>query len=144
VHEADIQRNTVQFKVAIQDPVAALKPEMLVRVRIIAGDSPGERGNATGASTGYEELILLLPLDALLDRNGEEAAAWFVMHDARRGTFAARRRVTLGPVDDDEFVEIVSGASPTDRVIARPPASLVEGARVRVLGESVAPEGDER
>ena len=35
VHEADIQKNTLEVKVAIHNPTAALKPEMLARVKFL-------------------------------------------------------------------------------------------------------------
>ncbi len=144
VHEANIQRNTVQFKVSIENPDAALKPEMLVRVRLLSGSGAGEANISTDSiAEGRGDLVLLLSLNALLDRKDREASAWFVMQDPRRGAIATRRALTLGQAHDDGFIEILSGASPTDRAIVDPPAALAEGSRVRVLGEKTMDQGDQ-
>lgn len=147
VHEANIQRNTVQFKVAIDNPVSAMKPEMLARVKLLSGGAGrGDGANASAvlpaAVTGSGGQLLLLPENVLIKRSGTSASVWLVAQDSRRGTVATLRSVTLGPWHEDGFVEIVSGAGPTDRAIVGPQHSLTEGARIRVLGEAAAAEGD--
>jgi multidrug efflux pump subunit AcrA (membrane-fusion protein) len=47
VHEANIQRNTVQVKVSIDQPVPTLKPEMLTRVRFYSVAAAGKAGRGT-------------------------------------------------------------------------------------------------
>ena len=39
VHRADLQKNTVEAKVRINDPSELLKPDMLARVRILPAPS---------------------------------------------------------------------------------------------------------
>lgn len=134
VHEANIQRNTVQFKVWIENPDPALKPEMLVRVRILGGG--GEHDTTAGSAGADAGLVLLLPESVLSDVREGSAAAWFVVRDARGRSVAARRSLALGARHEGGYVEIVSGAGPTDRAIADPPSSLHEGARVRVAREA--------
>lgn len=147
VHEANIQRNTVQFKVSIESPAEALKPEMLVRVRILGGgraagehgaasSGAGGAGGAGGADAGF---VLLLPASALLEIRDGSADAWFVVNDARGRTIAVRRSIGIGARHADGYIEVASGAAPTDRAIVDPPASLVEGARVRIAGEAKGP-----
>lgn len=139
VHEANIQRNTVQFKVLIESPDAALKPEMLVRVRIMgsgrAADAamPGDAASDTG-------VVLVVPVSAVQDVAGDTAAAWFVSRDARGRAIATRRTLKLGARhgEDGAYIEIESGAGPTDRAIVDPPAALAEGSRIRIVGEATA------
>lgn len=139
VHEANIQRNTVQFKVRIENPDPALKPEMLVRVRILGGGEHGTTADTAGANAG---LVLLLPESVLSDVREDSAAAWFVVRDARGRSIAARRTLALGARHEGGYVEIVSGVGPTDRAIADPPSSLHDGARVRVAGEAESAKED--
>lgn len=132
VHEANIQRNTVQFKVSVDDPVATLKPEMLTRVRLL--DSAGSRGGegTTSATSGGGGL--LAPTSALVERTDTKAACWLV--DATSGAPVARRReIVLAPSAQEGHVIVVSGLRAGDRLVADPPASLREGARLRVVGE---------
>ena len=138
VHEANIQRNTVQFKVAIENPAAALKPEMLVRVRILGSSGGSGEGSAMPSDAIDSGLMMLLPESALLEIREDSAAAWIVGRDARGRTVATRRQLRLGSRHEDGFIEVVSGAGPTDRAIVDPPASLAEGARIRVTGEAAS------
>jgi multidrug efflux pump subunit AcrA (membrane-fusion protein) len=138
VHEADIQRNTVQFKVAIEAPTplpVALKPEMLTKVRFHVGarDSAAAGGTGTAQTDG---LRLLVPENILIDRAGEKAKAW-VVDQSGSSVLAVLREVSLagGGVDDEGNVEVVAGLKPGDRLIADPPPKLRAGARIRVSGE---------
>lgn len=152
VHEANIQRNTVQVKVAIEDPVDTLKPEMLVRVRFY--DNP----NSTKASQSSEDpvatsghldsvdssgsgtrsgLRLLIPEQLVLDRNGNAGRVWVVEHETKvKSTVAAERKLLLEPSERSGLVAVTDGLRPGDRVIFAPPDTLMQGARVRVTGEA--------
>jgi multidrug efflux pump subunit AcrA (membrane-fusion protein) len=140
VHEANIQRNTVQFKVSIENPVPTLKPEMLARVRLLGTDDAAD-GRA-GRESGSESLALLLPESVLIEMTEASAAAWMIGHDARGGTIAVKRRLTIGARHGDGFVEITAGAAATDRAIASPSSAIAEGVRVRVIGELAGTDGD--
>jgi hypothetical protein len=128
VHEADIQRNTIQVKVAIKNPSPELKPEMLARVRLaVAG--PASPGGAPAASSQQ----VYAPV-RLLQRSGTtspEAMAWVV--DKGRGV-AVRRAVTIGDGRFEDWVA-VSGLMPGDLIITGETAGLSDGQRVRVVGE---------
>ena len=123
VNEADIQKNTLQVKVAIADPAPEIKPEMLARARFFsdpetATDSPGQR--------------LFVPQSAVIRHTGGHTMLW-VADQARN--VALPRTVTVAPTTADGWVEIESGVQPGDRVIVDPPQDLEEGARIRITGE---------
>lgn len=123
VHEADIQKNTLQVKVAIRDPIPQLKPEMLARVRFLAG-GPTDTG-------GESALRAFVPERLLRERAGTSATVWLVTATHR----ATRRSITLGTKRQAGWIEVVSGINPGDVLIADPPDALKEGQRVRVAGE---------
>jgi HlyD family secretion protein len=129
VHEADIQRNTVQFKVAIKDPSPELKPEMLTRVRFYA---PARKAG-DGAATEAQAHQVFAP-GGLLRREGQaaEAKVWAV--DKGHGT-ASLRTVSLGESRHGDWVAVVAGLNPGDVLIAGDTSSLSEGDRVKILGE---------
>lgn len=124
VHEADIQKNTLQVKVAVSDPVDELKPEMLARVRFF--------GLGAATAGAGESTRLYVPSRLLQERDGEHAQVWIV--DKGRGA-ALRRDVTVGGAQGDD-VEVTSGLAPGDAVIDAPPAGLADGDPVRVTGEA--------
>lgn len=137
MHEANIQRNTVQFKVDLAAPSPVLKPEMLMRVKFYgaggaraAGDPSG---NADGAADG-SGLELLVPEGAVVQREAGGSMVWVV--DVSKGSaVAVQRSVETRDAGMEGFVAAVSGVRLTDRLILDPPSTLREGVRVRVLGE---------
>jgi len=155
VHEANIQRNTVPMKVAIENPMEILKPEMLVRVRFhaqpayTASSTPRpsalpENGTASASSTtvqGQEFFRLLIPSRVLLDRQGDAGRVWVVEHDPRdQTTVAAERKIRMEAASTAGLVSVIDGLRPGDRVIVNPPTSLMQGTRVRILGEAAEEE----
>ncbi len=143
VHEADIQKNTVQVKVAIDDPIPALRPEMLARVRIFAG-APEGGGNGRAASVGAGDVIggvpifqpVWAPAPAIGAQEGDAAHVWLVDGDGRR---AARRLVRLGAGRKEGWLEVVEGLRPGDRLIISSRRELREGLRVRIVAEGGEP-----
>lgn len=136
LHEANIQRNTIQFKVAIENPSPQLKPEMLARVRF----NPGARA-ARPAQTGSDDsgLDLLLPASVLVHRSADKAQVWLVEPGSSASVFhAALRDVSLGDEHDGDVL-IVSGVRPGDRAIAAPAPSLKSGVRIRVATDAPSP-----
>lgn len=145
VHEANIQRNSVQYKVSINDPSPLLKPEMLCRVRFhvrstrTQGDGQANAVNGSDASG----LQLFLPSDALINRQENSAQVWVAENQSSMlGAAAVLREVVLGGQDGKDTV-ILSGVKPGDRVIVNPPSNLKNGTRVRIVGEAVAPAHSE-
>ena len=130
VHEADIQRNTVQVKVAIKDPSPELKPEMLARVRF----APAAQTTDAPGAGGLPASQRVFAPRHLLRRDGApgQARAWVV--DKGRGV-ATLRSVTLGGATSGDWVAVASGLLPGDALISGDPSALAEGTRVRVVGE---------
>ncbi len=118
-HQADIQRNTLQAKVRIEDPDALLRPEMLARVRFLAVLEAAP-GGATGTS-------LYAPRDAV-----KAGHAWVVSRfDGEHGV-ARRRAVRLGGGEREGWVEIADGLQAGDLVVTAGTENLKAGSRVRV------------
>ncbi len=137
VHEANIQRNTVQFKVRIENPSPLLKPEMLARVRFHGGSGAHTGAVEAGGSVTGGSLVSILPASILVNQKDGPAQVWIV--EAGRGanvSHAVLRDVKLGSIDDNGDVVITSGINPGDRAIVDAPLDLRPGTRVRVIGEA--------
>lgn len=134
---ANIQKNTLEIKVAIPDAPAVLKPEMLVQVTFLAPEPTGE-------SPPTERYRLFAPR-ALVESAGEASQVWVA--DLSAGV-ARQKTVRLGPASDDRLVEIVEGLQAADRLIATGRDGLEDGTRIEVVGEDAAlgtePSGAER
>jgi len=128
VHEADLQKNTIQVKVAIKDPVAELKPEMLARVKFLS---------AATSEVAPTTQRLYAP-ERWIDRREGKAAAWVA--DISRGV-AVRRSITLGDGRVRDWIEVLDGLRAGDRLIAEDPATLKDGLRIAVVGEAAAEPG---
>ncbi len=131
VHQADIGKNTIQVKVAVDDPVPQLKPEMLARVKFLA--LPHKDGAARESANGpmhTSELSIFVP-EHVVQRDGSGTTVWTI--DAKTST-ARRKSISLGAITQDGWIETVAGLNPGDAVIVDPKA-LSEGDRVRVIGE---------
>src|SRR5688572_8358338 len=121
VHQADVQKNTLQLKVSITDPSPELKPEMLARVRFLS--------QSTGSSATTQASQAVFAPESLVRPDG----VWIV--DGTTGT-ATLRKVELGESRLRGWVSIRTGLQPGDQLIATDPAQLREGKRVRVTGEA--------
>ena len=140
VHEANIQRNTVQFKIAIEHPSPILKPEMLTRVKLYAN-----AGTTTAAASGQApagetqgSLELLVPAKALVAVTSTGGSVW-VVDQTRGSTLVHKREIHTQPSQDEGFLAVVDGLKLSDRVVIDPPATLTDGARVAIIGEAPAP-----
>ncbi|HUN80535.1 MAG TPA: efflux RND transporter periplasmic adaptor subunit [Phycisphaerae bacterium] len=134
VHEANIQRNTVQVKVAIENPAAVMKPEMLTRVRFFGGpqaQSNGESGHAVDAGTGMR---VLAPRAALFSLSNGKADIWVVVTD-KEGSRADLRHTEILGAEHDGYFPVAGEIQPGLRAIVDAPPGLKAGDRVRVLGE---------
>ena len=122
IHRADIQKNTLEVKVALDAPSPALRPDMLARVRFRAA---AQTADAQAPVTG---LSVFAPSEAIA---GD--MAWIVTgHNGEEG-LAARRAIATTGAEADGWKEIASGLSPGDLLIAHPPAGLQPDQRVRIL-----------
>ncbi|GAA5481759.1 efflux RND transporter periplasmic adaptor subunit [Haloferula sargassicola] len=107
--EADLQRNTLQAKVRIDDPSDQLRPEMLCRVEFL--ETPRAGGAATPVSAGT--LATWIPEAALA---GE--TAWVCDPETKR---VSARNVTPGGNTREGYVEIAEGLRPGEWVVVSPP-----------------------
>jgi RND family efflux transporter MFP subunit len=123
---ADIQKNTLQVKAAIDNPPPVIKPDMLVQVTFLAPPRPA-------AAAGQPESVLRLGVPVeLVEGAGDEASVWIADLD---GGIAQRRKVTLGRPISRELVEITNGLAIGDRLIVAGREGLKEGAHIRVMRE---------
>jgi hypothetical protein len=123
---ADIQKNTLQVKVAIKDPPQVITPEMLGQVTFLAPPRP-----VTADIAGEEPLRLLVPR-SLVTTDDSGSFVWVA--DAELG-IAARKSVELGRAGTDQHVEISAGLDPTSKLVVGGRESLMAGTRIRIIGE---------
>ncbi len=123
--EADIQKNTLQVKVAIPDPLPVFKPEMLVDVTFLAPEEP-ER-----TSDPSQEMKFYVPEQLI--HKGEAGSFVWVADQSEQ--IARKVRVETGGMGSDGLVEIKSGLTMASRIIAGGSEGLEEGDRINVVGE---------
>jgi len=119
---ADIQKNTLEVKVAIEDPAPELKPAMLARVRFLEFVEAAQ-GDATKSGT----LSVFAPASAL-----DGGTAWLITQFDGEEGIAERRSVTTTGAEEDGWREIETGIQPGDLLILSPPDDLQPRQRVRV------------
>ena len=113
VGEADIQRNTLQAKVAIKDPDEALRPEMLCRVEFVR--------SSTSIGATSRGVKLWVPTAAI---DGE--SAWVIDPDSQR---VKQNKLSLGATDG-EMRAVHDGLLPGARVVLNP-SGLKSNQRVK-------------
>jgi RND family efflux transporter MFP subunit len=118
VPTADRQKATVQVKVSILDRDPRILPEMGAKVVFVR-----EAGEAVATAVPR----VTVP-DAAVIRTSDGAHVWIVA-----GQKAHRQSVEVGPARGDQL-EIRGGLSGGESVVLNAPASLKDGARVRVRG----------
>jgi HlyD family secretion protein len=116
--QADIQRNTLQVKVEIQNPDHRLRPEMLVRGKFFS-QSPSKLSTSSANSN---RLALFVPEEAIFNNN----SAWVVSTDQT----AELRTIQLGDKNRDGHRLILDGLRSGEQVILPPHTDLTQGARV--------------
>jgi RND family efflux transporter MFP subunit len=124
--KADIQKNTLQVKVAITEPPAVITPEMLAQVTFIAPPQ-------SSATTNADEppLRLLVPRLLIADSNG---GAFVWVADTAAG-IARQQLVQVGRAGTDQLVEVLNGLDPTSKLIVARRESLTAGSRIRIVGQ---------
>jgi multidrug efflux pump subunit AcrA (membrane-fusion protein) len=128
---ANVQKNTLEVKIALDEPPENVRPEMLVTATFLAPELPESELQESVAP----ERILA---PRRLVQNGEEGSVVWIV-DA--GDLARRRIVKTGRAGTAELVEIVEGLTPTDKLIASGTEGLQDGDRVTVSGESTDTSG---
>ncbi len=117
VPEADIARNTLQFKVKIEKPSGTIKPQMLTRVKFIAQAHEASGGDKHGVSRVFAPTRIV----------GGEAGSTRQVWTADETGKARQKTVTLGQLRHKEWIEVASGLNPGDRLIVDVPEGLAEG-----------------
>lgn len=123
--EANIQKNTLEVKVALNEPAAVLKPEMLVEVTYLAPRVAAD-GNAVS-----EKMRLYVP-QQLVERGDGGAFVWVA--DQSAGV-ARRTAITLGSAASGGLVEVTQGLKAGARIVARGGEGLTDRERIRVVSE---------
>jgi RND family efflux transporter MFP subunit len=111
--EADVQRNTLQAKVRINDPIDPLRPEMLTRVEFF--------GNSSASGTDSGALAVWVPENALTD-----GGVWICDPESQRVT---RREVQASAETRDGYTRITGGLRSGEQVVLSP-QGLRDGQRV--------------
>lgn len=124
---ADMQKNTLQVKVAVTNPPEVIKPDMLSKVTFQAPPSP-----VVEAEQGESPLRLFVPQSLLTTSEGG-GSVWVA--DVTAGV-AKQKTVAVGRgATDNGLVEITAGLQPTDKLIVAGRDSVSEGTRIRITGE---------
>lgn len=122
---ANVQKNTLEVKVALRSPPDSVRPEMLVTATFLAPDQGG-----SDSEEDRRRKRLLVPRQ-LVESSGDGPAVW----TAAAGGVARRKRVRLGQAGTEALVEAVEGLNPTDKLISGGRAGLADGDRVTITGE---------
>jgi HlyD family secretion protein len=122
---ADIQKNTLQVKVAILNPPDVIRPEMLGQVMFLAPELKGKQEESE------DRLRLLVPRQLV---SGGEGASKVWVAD-QRARLAKHRTITLGRAGTEDLVEVTDGLTPTDKLISGGREGLRENERIRIASE---------
>ncbi|MBL8891487.1 MAG: HlyD family efflux transporter periplasmic adaptor subunit [Planctomycetaceae bacterium] len=117
---ANIQKNTVEVKVAIIDPPEVLRPEMLVTATFLA---PASKENNEAAAMVRR---IVIPRELVAEVDGE-SRVWVVTPTQQ----AEHRGVQLGESQGESLIQVVAGLTLTDKLIVDGRQQLAEGVRVR-------------
>jgi HlyD family secretion protein len=123
--EADIQKNTLEVKVAIIDPPEVFKPEMLVSITFLA--PPQDESKQAAAQRDR----LFVPKRLV---RKDEAGSFVWVADQASGT-ARRVAIETGRRGTSELIEVTSGLNVASRLIASPAEGVSDGLRIRVTDE---------
>lgn len=126
VGEADLQRNTLQVKVSIEEPDLRLKPEMLCRAKFFG---PFDSKKSEKAKDSLEVFV---PQEIQDDNSKPKQKIWVLAADGKR---AETREVIFGDRKREGFVSVLSGLNPGDQVIQDAPEDLEIGDLVIKLEE---------
>ncbi len=124
--EADIQKNTLQVRVAIHDPPEAYRPEMLVDVTF------QEPARQESGDTRSSQLRLFVPSDLI--HPGDTGHVVWIADQSRR--VAVMRSVECGEQTKSGLTEVLSGLNLSDRLISGDIAELRSGMRIQVTSEA--------
>lgn len=122
---ADIQKNTLEVKVSIDQPPEVFKPEMLVDVTFLAPDVP------SGPTPPEQQDLLFVPKQLVQ----QGAAGPFVWVADQTAGVARQTPIVTGRRGTNELIEVTRGLNVSSRLISQPTSGLRDGQRIRVVGE---------
>jgi hypothetical protein len=131
---ADLQRNTLQAKVAVTKPDARMRPDVLCRVEFWSESETGSRSG--DGVTGSSHHSLWIPEAALADPSQPNQDVWVVDPLTRT---AQRRAITLGPERRPGYRRVASGLRANENVVTEGAQDLTDGCRVRITGKEKSP-----
>jgi HlyD family secretion protein len=123
--EADIQKNTLQVKVAIPDPPPVFKPEMLVDVTFLAPEQEQRPVDV------QQELRIYVP-QQLIQTDDTGKFVWVADQSA---SVARKTMIQTGSSNAAGMTLVNSGLTISSRIIVSGSQGLKDGARIRVTGE---------
>lgn len=123
---ADIQKNTLEVKVDVENPAAELKPEMLARVRFLSvPKDPGQQQSLAGMAVfAPSEIVANDSVWVVSEFDGEEG-------------IASKRSIKKTGAEKDGWAEIESGLQPGDLLIVSSPDALKSDQPVRIRTEGI-------
>ena len=140
VHQADIAKNTVQAKVRIIDPDAALKPEMLARVKLFpqmpggsggSGNAPSSSGTDTASNMSAGQGNFWINDDCVDTSTTPPSVLLIAGLEDGRGTIERRAIGTIGE-SEHGWRPVASGLRAGDLAVKNPLSAPKPGTRVRV------------
>ena len=132
VGEADLQRNTLQAKVRVEDPDHRLRPDMLCRAEFLASGVEPVGSSNEDAAWESGRISIFVPEASLINRSGTEAELWAIDDSGAR---IEKRTVVLSNKSKDGFVLATGDIRPGDRVIIGPPDELEVGSKVKPIAK---------
>lgn len=130
-HEADLQKNTLQIKVGVENPSPVLKPEMLTRVRFLGSERTGGDPGAEARSASR----VLVPEGSIETTKGS-ARVWAVTD--RRAARGVASPLAVEIVGRSEGWARISGPVQPGTLLIANPAELRPGEPVSIVGEAGA------
>lgn len=130
--EADIQRNTLQARVRLDNPDDMLRPGMACRAEIYTPGILPEEGRP--AAENEQELSgqpVLLPENTIIE-NGGQPYVWIISTTDR----LERKTVTLDPSKNrNGLIAVTSGVLPGEPVVINPSGDLRENAAAQSINK---------
>ena len=117
---ADLQRNTLQVKVSIENPDNRLRPEMLVRAKFFGSPAGSNMETATPGGTRYD---IFVPESAITDND----QIWVVNEDK-----AELRDIEPGERKREDHRIVLSGVRSGEKVILPPFDQLKPEVRIKI------------
>ncbi len=126
MHEADLQKNTLQIKVRVIDPDPILRPEMLTRVKFLPDQS-------TPQQQASDRQSVKVPA-SVLDTSSDAQQVWIVTE--RNNGRGVLRSVQVSIESQEAGWVTLDADIPPGALIASDPASCAQGERVRFVPSS--------